>query len=202
MTKTEIALVLSHRKCWDLFEQSGDEACVILEDDVHFGAGFAAFMTGYPPFPADFDLIKIETTPFKVWLDKHNPRRVMGDRKLMRLASPHMGAAGYVLSRAGLPKVRALAAAMKYPADVVLFGEPAKELIIYQLTPSLVIQDNALKKKPDYAALAGTVDRGRKPQVRGLRKVMRELGRPFRGIWPPGPITKKWRLTYGRVKFE
>jgi glycosyl transferase family 25 len=203
MTAGEIALVHSHEKCWDLFEQTGESACVILEDDVHFGSGFAAFMTGTPPLPADFDLIKIETTPFKIWLDKHGAHTLTGGRKLLRLASPHMGSAGYVLSRAGLPKVRAVAGTMKYPIDVVLFGHPAKHMTIYQLSPSFVIQDNAFKNGgSNYAALAGTIDRGRKPKVKGLRKVAREIGRPFRGYWPPGPLSQKWRLSYGKVGFE
>jgi glycosyl transferase, family 25 len=203
MTRSEIALIRSHQKCWDLLEQSGEDACVILEDDVHFGNDFAAFMRGNPTFPPGYDLIKIESTPFKIWLDKHDTQALIGSRKLMRLASPHMGSAGYVLSRAGLAKVRALTQILKFPIDVVLFGHPAKDLTIYQLSPSLVIQDNAFKTGGgSYAALAGTIDRGRKPKVRGLRKVLREAGRPFRPYWPPGPLSQKWRLSYGRVEFE
>jgi glycosyl transferase family 25 len=203
MTRSEIALIKSHRKCWDLFEESGENACVVLEDDVHFGAGFADFVAGDPPFPAGFDLIKIETTPFKVWVDAHRPHPLSGGRKWLRLASPHMGAAGYVLSRSALSKGRALTEPMKYPVDVALFGHPAKNLTIYQLSPSTVIQDNAFKNGgPNYAGLAGTVQRGRKPKTRGIRKIMREIARPFRGHIPPGPLAQKWRLSYGRVKFE
>jgi len=126
-------------------------------------------------------------------------------RKLVRLASPHMGAAGYVLSRSGLAKVRDLTAKyQQFPIDVVVFGFPGKDLIKYQLFPSLVIQDAALKEanSPSYAGITGTVDRGRKPKPQGLKKVLREIARPFRPYWPPGPLAQKWRLSYGKVEFE
>jgi glycosyl transferase, family 25 len=204
LTRSEIGLIRSHQKCWDLFEQSGDPYCIILEDDVHFGSDFASFVTGGAMLPEEFDLIKIEATPFKIWLDKHSARPVLGSRKLMRLASTHMGAAGYVLSRAGLEKVRRLLHEFhQHPIDVVLFGPPAKALTIYQLTPSLVIQDNALRNKsPYHVGFDQTVDRGRKPRVRGLKKVLREIARPFQPYWPPGPLSQKWRLRYERVDFE
>jgi hypothetical protein len=71
------------------------------------------------------------------------------------------------------------------------------------LTPSLVIQDNALKNaSPHYVGFAQTVDRGRKPKARGVAKVLREIARPFRSYWPPGPLSQKWRLRYGKVGFE
>jgi glycosyl transferase, family 25 len=207
----ELALIKSHQKCWDLFDRTGDPYCMILEDDVHFGSGFGEFVTGTSGFPPEADLIKIEATHFKIWLDRHDARPAAGSRKLIRLASPHMGTAGYVLSRSGLPKIRALAAKFnQHPIDVVLFGPPAKKLTIYQLTPSIVIQDNALsktdlqhtKKSIGHDGLGQTIVRGRKPKVRGLRRVMREIARPFRPYWPPGPLSQKWRLRYGRVEFE
>ncbi len=204
LSPSEIGLIRSHQRCWDLFEQSGDPYCTILEDDVHFGSDFAAFMAREPALPADFDLIKIEATQFKIWLNKYDTRPAIGSRKLVRLASPHMGAAGYVLSRAGLKKVRRLAQTFQqHPLDVIIFGPPAKALTIYQLLPSLVIQDNALNStSPGYAGLGNTIDRGRKPKVRGLKKVLREIGRPLRPYWPPGPLSQKWRLSYGKVDFE
>ena len=42
LSRAEIACAQSHLKCWDLFERSGEDHCVILEDDVHFGDDFAA----------------------------------------------------------------------------------------------------------------------------------------------------------------
>jgi glycosyl transferase, family 25 len=204
LTPSEIGLIRSHQKCWDLFEQSSDPYCVILEDDVHFGCDFASFMTGGAILPEEFDLIKIEATSFRVWLDKYSTRPVIGNRKLMRLASSHMGTAGYVLSRAGLENVRRLLSEFnRHPIDVVLFGRPSKALTIYQLAPSLVIQDNALKNKsPDYVGFVQSIDRGRKPKVQGVKKVLREITRPFEPYWPPGPLRQKWRLRYGRVGFE
>lgn len=203
LSPAETACARSHRKCWDLFERSGEPYCAVLEDDVHFGRDFAAFMTGDPSFPPDFDLIKIETTPSKVWLDPYDAHPLNGRRRLMRLASPHMGAAGYVLSRPGLEKLRCLAQRWERPIDEVLFGPPAKDLTIYQMAPALVIQDNGLKNvSPNFLGLASAIQRGRKPRVRGIEKVLREIARPFRHYWPPGPFSQKWRLSNRRVGFE
>ncbi|MGA7324053.1 MAG: glycosyltransferase family 25 protein [Rhodomicrobium sp.] len=205
LSRGEIALIRSHQNCWDLFEQSGEPYCAILEDDVHFGSDFAAFVSAPPEFPADLDLIKIEATQFKIWLNKYDSHPITNGRKLVRLASPHMGTAGYVLSRRGLGKVRDLTKRyQQFPIDVVVFGFPGKHLIKYQLLPSLVIQDAALKQanSPDYAGITGTINRGRKPKPRGLQKVLREIARPFRSYWPPGPLAQKWRLSYGKVEFE
>jgi glycosyl transferase family 25 len=204
LSRGEIACIRSHQKCWDLFEASGEPYCTIIEDDVHFGAGFAAFMRAAHAFPAGFDLIKIEATRFKIWLDKRDTLPAFGGRALARLASPHMGTAGYIVSRSALPKLRLLTAQYKHhPMDVIMFGAPGKGLISYQLLPSIVIQDNALNKlqgvKPQ---LALSVNRGRKPKPTGLKKVLREIGRPLRPYWPPGPLSQKWRLSYGMVAFE
>jgi len=203
MTASEIATIRSHQGCWDLFEQSGDPACVILEDDVHFGRDFADFVAGERELPPDFDLIKIETTPNKVWLDRNTERPILGQRKLMRLASPHLGAAGYVLSRAGLAKIRSQYQGFECPIDTALFGPAAQALTIYQMVPSLVIQDNGLKgKNSSYVGFASDINRGRKPKVRGVSKIKREIARALAPYWPPGPMRNKWRLSYQEVAFE
>jgi glycosyl transferase family 25 len=170
-----------------------------------------AFLNSTPTFPDNFDLIKIETTGRKIWLNMQDVRPAVGGRKLFRLASAHMGTAGYVLSRSGLSRVRELLKKFhQHPIDVVLFGPHAKLLTTYQLSPSLVIQDNALTnigeqvtgKKVDNASLGNSIVRGRKPKPRGVRKVMKELARPFRFYWPPGPFSEKWKLSCGKVGFE
>lgn len=202
MTPAEIATVLSHRKCWDLFERSGEPHCLVLEDDVHFGSDFPAFVLGDPALPADFDLIKIETTPNKVWLDRPMPRLLFGRRKLLRLASPHLGAAGYVLSRSGLAKLHGILRGDARPVDILLFGQEAGALTIYQMAPSLIIQDNGLKNGPNYVGFASAIKRGRKPKALGIQKIKREIARVFHPYWPPGPLERKWRLSYRRVEFE
>jgi len=199
LSRTEMALIGSHQKCWDLFERSEENYCVILEDDVHFGRDFAEFMRSTPVFPRDADIIKIETTPNKVWLDR--PGQQLLGRHLRRLASPHLGSAGYVLRRSALEKLRRKPC--DKPIDVFLFGEPKKDLTIYQMAPALVIQDNAFKdNSKKYVGLVSAIDRGRKPRIGGLKKVAREIARPFRPYWPPGSFVEKWRLSYGKVDFE
>ena len=143
LSRTEVALIGSHQNCWALFEKSDSPYGVVLEDDVHFGHDFAELLKNGRALPGNFDLIKLETTPNKVWLSRRAAPQSPCSRHLHRLASPHLGSAGYIISRSGLAKLRRKPC--DKPIDVLLFGEPAKDWIIYQMAPALVIQDNALK---------------------------------------------------------
>ena len=205
VSRSEIACANSHQKCWDLFSQSGDPYCVIIEDDVHFGSDFAAFMESPPTFPADFDLIKIESLHTKVWLERRPAPADIGGRRLKRLAFDHMGSAGYVLSRQGLEKLRRRTVTIDQAIDVILFGKPSRSLTNYQMVPSLIIQDRVLKDiSPMYVGLPSAIadDSGRRPRLSVATKVVRELMRPFRSVVPPGPLLAKWRLQCREVSFE
>jgi glycosyl transferase family 25 len=206
LSRSEIACAQSHQKCWDLFERSRDACCVVLEDDVHFGEDFAAFMASAPTLPADFDLIKIESVRKKVWLDRKAPHAaVAGGRALLRLASKHMGSAGYVLSRTGLEKLRGLTRTIDYPIDEILFGQHLADLTIYQMAPAIVAQDRVLEQaSPEGQALASSIagDSGRRPRLSRASKLLREIRRPFRYVVPPGPLRAKFRLRCGEVGFR
>jgi glycosyl transferase family 25 len=106
MTRSELACVLSHRMAWFRFIASADEYCLVLEDDVHLGKDFGAIARGDIGLEAAaFDLIKIETRSHKIWVDRFDARTVGGQRRIARLHSAHLGAAAYIISRAGVEKV-------------------------------------------------------------------------------------------------
>ncbi len=186
LSVAETALILSHRKAWRRLLDSGGEYAVVLEDDTHLGAGFAAVLDAdWRRFP--FDVVKLETSFDRVWL----ARRVtaFGERKLRRLGAEHLCAAGYLISRAGALKLLEATRGLAEPVDHALFGRAAVfegHVVAYQLDPAIVVQDNlhpdaaarwgvaTTLHESDRARLAAAAKR-RKPS--GLARLVREAGR-------------------------
>jgi glycosyl transferase family 25 len=198
MARSEVACVLSHMRCWDLFEASGETHCAIIEDDVHLGARFKDFITEGPWLSKDFDVVKIEGARKRVWLDRRESPTLKG-HAMRRLASKHMGSAGYVVSRAGLGKLRQLTARISHPIDEVLFGRHLAELNVYQLVPAIVAQDQVISPQ----ALESTIahERGYRPKLGWGGRIGREIARPFRDVIAPGPFLGKLRLRCEVVDF-
>ena len=143
MTRAERACMLSHRMAWMRLMAGEDECCLVLEDDVHLGENFAAFARGDIGLAADaFDVIKLETRNHKIWLDRFDARPVCGGRTVARLHSTHLGAAAYVISRAGVEKMLPKADAGALALDEMLFGGRGRVpagLRSYQVIPALAI---------------------------------------------------------------
>jgi len=144
--------------------------------------------------------VKLETMSTRVWL----ARRGLGvaGRTLRRLGAEHLGAAGYLISRAGARKALALTRPLCECADQTLFGRgPIFEgaVVAYQLFPAIVVQDNVL---PDAAARRGVAttlhesDRlaltaaAKRVKPGGLKRLAREAGRLYQQarrivrLWP------------------
>jgi hypothetical protein len=84
-----------------------------------------------------------------------------------------------------------------------MFADHLDELPVYQMTPALVIQDKSVEGSARRGLPSTNVSDGnRRPRARGLRKLKRELARPFKPYWPPGPFSRKWRLVRTKVPFE
>ncbi|MGD0562112.1 MAG: glycosyltransferase family 25 protein [Roseiarcus sp.] len=212
MTRSELACVLSHRMAWFRFMASADEYCLVLEDDVHLGKDFGAIARGDIGLEAAaFDLIKIETRSHKIWVDRFDARTVGGQRRIARLHSAHLGAAAYIISRAGAEKVLPATESGARAVDEILFGGhgivPAG-LRSYQMIPALAIQDELLRETPSFAGLSSmiTPDRLARPKQIGMGKLLREAGRPFRQlaeIVMPLHLMGEWRRVERRpVGFE
>jgi glycosyl transferase family 25 len=113
----------------------------------------------------------------------------LGDRTLRRLGSEHLGAAGYLISRAGARKMLALTRPLAECADQTMFGRAAvleDRVVAYQLDPAIVVQDNV---HPDARARLGIVttlhesdrarlaEAARRAKPRGLARLKREAER-------------------------
>lgn len=140
------ACTLSHLAVLEAFLAREETHCLVLEDDVFAARDMAEWMRDLSWWPADAEVVKIET-----WLRKTGPV-LLGEpirhlgRQISRLFSRHQGGAGYLISRAGAEKVLADTRAIDVPIDHLLFNPEgaalARELVIYQVWPALVKQGN------------------------------------------------------------
>jgi glycosyl transferase family 25 len=188
VTRAERACMLSHRMAWMRLMASADEYGLVLEDDVHLGEDFGAIARGDIGLEADaFDVIKIETRNHKIWVDRFDAKTVCRGRTIARLHSTHLGAAAYVISRAGIEKMLPSIEAGALALDEMLFGGRGRVPVgfrSYQMIPALAIQDELLRGKPGFVGLASAItpDRLARPKRMDMRKLAREAGRPFRQL--------------------
>jgi glycosyl transferase family 25 len=186
MSRAEAALILSHRKVWRTFLTSAAEHAVVFEDDVHLGRDFKSTLhLDWSRW--DFDVVKFETLFHKAWHSRRG--EPAGARRLHRLGAEHLGAAAYLITRAGARKMLAGTRALAEPLDHTLFGRRAivgKEIKGLQLVPAIAVQDTMHPDAAAPRALTSTLHeddrkrlaartRGEKP--RGLERLKREARR-------------------------
>jgi glycosyl transferase, family 25 len=141
LSKAEVALILSHRKAWRTFLASGAEYAVVLEDDVHLGRDFRATLD-LDWSRWRFDAVKLETLLHRAWHSRRG--EPAGTRRLHRLGAEHLGAAAYLLTRAGAGKLLAATRPLAEQVDQTLFGRRAigeGEIRALQLVPAIAVQD-------------------------------------------------------------
>lgn len=143
MTRGEHAVHASHNLVWrDALDRQLD-AVVVLEDDVVISPDFSLlFRDGW--LPSDADLVKIEAH----WGEIEVGPATAGpfpDRRIRRLFSRNLGAAGYLVTAKGLRKLTSqiTAETIRDPLDWTLFDRRSSvfnDLVIYQVEPALVVQ--------------------------------------------------------------
>ncbi len=97
-----------------------------------------------------FDAVKLETLLHRAWHSRRG--EPAGTRRLHRLGAEHLGAAAYLLSRAGARKMLAATRPLAEQVDQTLFGRRAiweGEIRALQLVPAIAVQDTM---RPDAAA--------------------------------------------------
>jgi glycosyl transferase family 25 len=199
LSAAETALILSHRKAWRRLLASGADFAVVLEDDAHAGEHFADLLRADWSAHA-FDAVKLETMFDSVWMARRGPP--LAGRELRRLGAEHLGAAGYLVGRAGAGKLLAMTRGLVEPVDQTLFGREAVfsgRVRVLQLTPAAIVQDRLLPDASARREIATTLqepDRKRLAQAarsnkpRGLRRLAREMarvlaqGRRVARLWP------------------
>ena len=104
-----MAATLSHSRAWERFLQSDADICFIMEDDIFISEDLECWLNDLSWWPADADIIKLEC-----WVEKLDKKGAILfekpgikhlNRKVKRLLTRHMGAAGYLLTRKAAEKL-------------------------------------------------------------------------------------------------
>lgn len=196
-TDAEVGVLLSHRKCWKMIASGDEDYGVIFEDDIHFSGDASNFLRDASWIPRGAELIKLETTAQVTTIEKSAV--TVHSHRLARLCAAHWGAGAYIVSRELARRLLVQVPPLRDQVDVILFNPayPRCDFTTYQLFPSICIQDSVLRNDEAGGDLASTLDaerrrlRQRKWKPRGLRKVLRELSRPFYQL---ARILVTWRV--------
>lgn len=187
--QNEVACLLSHAILWKKAVDENLDYITIFEDDIYLGNNAKDFLQDTKWIPKDCKLIKLETFYKKAGIElwgKHYP--LNDGRKLLSLATVHMGAGGYIISKQVAKELLTLLMESQkiIPVDHIVFREYPihKNVKVYQMTPALCIQDVILKKgKTIFPSSLENVRNERKGEKRPKKqlslgmKIKRELSR-------------------------
>jgi glycosyl transferase family 25 len=194
-----MAATLSHSRAWERFLQSDADICFIMEDDIFISDDLEHWLNDLSWLPADADIIKLEC-----WVEKLNKKGAILfekpgishlNRKVKRLLTRHMGAAGYLLTRRAAKKLLA-SKPFDMVIDQMLFNinasKVAKNMKIYQILPALVLQGNEPVKR--------TVYMGNRQNASGIKFFKQELRRGLYEI--SVPLKTIIKFIVGKASFE
>ncbi len=142
----EIGCLLSHVKVWKEFLKTGDEYCLVFEDDVVISPSLRHFLDHFARSSIEADTVRLETYLWPVCLERRVARRI-GSVSLHRLQSAHCGSAAYILSRPFALKLLNGTALPLLQVDHLLF-DPISPFFdkarIFQTMPGLCIQGDRM----------------------------------------------------------
>lgn len=176
LTPSEIGVLLSHRRFWEMVVESG-KAAAVVEDDIHLAPSAGHWLTSSDWLPKDADIVKFETTGKKIAVSRR-PVSLAPDLRIARLRSAHLGTAGYAITPVAAERLLANTKIASHAMDHLIF-DPAsslfKSLTILQTIPALCIQDQFLEE--DQVGLGGDVERAwaKKKQRSLFSKAKREI---------------------------
>jgi Glycosyltransferase involved in LPS biosynthesis len=180
----EKATFLSHRECWKRIVEGNHDFGAIFEDDVHFSADAADFISEDTWIPPYIDVVKLETYLTKTTLSK---RRIPAhSRFLHRLEDKHLGGAGYVLSRNAAVKLLSASTKVEMPVDHLIFDPDFNsDLSVWQLCDAICIQDDRMFQgnsefKSQVTDSSNISARKRRGKMSNGAKILRELRRVSR----------------------
>lgn len=202
LSVSEVACFLSHAELWQRVIDDDLAVMGIFEDDIHLGQGAAELLT-YDDWINSGVVTRLEVHNRRAKLSNAREHSRLKNRKLYRLNSLQMGAAGYLLSKSAakfyLNKLRTLSeliAVDHFLFEIYLSEHPE---IVEQLNPALVIQDDLLTSATRKYRLPNYLEQKRgvrvdKPQRNFLSKLKREFIRLFVQLWKV--------ITYHKIYFR
>jgi glycosyl transferase family 25 len=139
LSRGEVACFLSHRLCWKKIIDSDIPAALILEDDVRAIRDISA-IEKIDYMPAAVDILKIELWNTPLVTSSNGFETCLGG--IYKLRGTYLGAAAYIISKAGAEKILELTNIFDFTVD--RFFDPNarcfKKISTYQLLPPLFIQ--------------------------------------------------------------
>ncbi|WP_011581448.1 glycosyltransferase family 25 protein [Chelativorans multitrophicus] len=176
------ACFLSHRECWKRVVDEALPHAVVLEDDLHLAPDAASLLSHGEWVPTEADVVKLETRLCRTRVDK-GVAAAIGSRSLHRLRSSHMGTGGYIVTRKGAERLLALSERLEAPVDHFMFNaglHSAASLTTFQMVPAVCVQDSYIGRQSMVLGIESDLLDERPPtKPRGIRKLWRELKRPF-----------------------
>ena len=191
MTESEIACFLSHRKVWSFISEGVSPFVAVFEDDIYMSKNLLHLLADIDWIKPNMDFIKLDKATKKK-LKLGPPEVIVGDLKVSKLLSPHMGFGGYIISKDCATDLLKKTETFDGPIDITLFhtqSHPSKYLTLWQVNPAVCVhnQFHDLQFLPDEAEKS-TLDTDRVSSIQKHRKIKkqkigykirRELKRPF-----------------------
>lgn len=177
----ELACFLSHKKCWQKIVDNNLTLGAIFEDDIHLSSDAKKFLSDESWVPQNADIIKLETFVTKTKIDKKCFCK-LGKRSLHRLRDKHAGAAGYIVTNAGAKKLLQFSKTPTWSVDQFMFNpteDSFSQLVIYQITPALCVQDFKLIESTKRLNLQSDLHQARYKRKNRFRRLIVELAKPF-----------------------
>ena len=147
----ELGCFLSHLKTWRKFVETGEEQCLILEDDFVASCSLRHFLNHFHEIKFNGDTIRLETYLIRVCL-KNRPAYRAGGMALHNLYSAHWGAAAYILSRTLAVRLAESPELPLLPVDHLLF-DPISPFFdprrAFQAVPAPCVQGDRLPGQED-----------------------------------------------------
>lgn len=197
MTAYEVACAVSHLGVIRKIANGKDDFAIVMEDDLHLSDDAGEFINSCKWIPNGVDLIKLETVN-EPTIVKSDEILLPNGRSLVALVHKHWGAGAYVISKSAARKVVEEYAPGSRPIDDYLFDPSINSFDLWQLRPSIAVQDVILNKKPhaDTPYLASTLEPERL-QIRNYGESKKiGLGQRFKR-----ETIRAFRKTVRRVSF-
>lgn len=143
LTKGELACLFSHLSLWHKALGENMDYIAIFEDDVYLGNNSHLYLGDAKWIPKNIDTVKLEFFQELVDMD-FTGLKLPGNRKLRKINSVHLGAAGYILNTHSINKFLNIIKSYQQiiPIDHVLFDSHLKEIDVFQMHPAIVVQSD------------------------------------------------------------
>lgn len=182
----EVACALSHHKCWQMIADGAASHGCVFEDDMLFSPRLSGFLSDAAWIPVDADIVKIEESFNRIWIDVP-PREVGQGFRLGRVRSTHYRAGAYIVSRTGAKRLLAMTERISLPLDLIIFDYAlgkASRLVTYQMFPALAVQKKGAALE-EIGSAVGRSDFKRRSELarqgRRYAEEFRKLGHRLRG---------------------